>query len=324
MTNSRPRICVVGSSNIDLTFRTPRLPRPGETLAGKAFSLGFGGKGANQAVMAARLGARVTMIGKVGCDVFGEQILRNYREQDVDTTHVLPDDQHATGVASIVVDDGAHNCILVVAGANQGLTPGNVRDAAGAITSAQVLLCQLEVPLDSTLEAFRLARAAGVRTILNPAPAMRLPDELLNLTDVCVPNETESEWLTGATVTTLADAETIARVWLTHGPKTLILTLGERGVLVVDDRSAEHFPAVAVHAVDPTGAGDAFIGSLAVFLAEGRPLREAVLRANAVAALSVTRPGAQSAFPSRDEVAEFITGVLSTARELDPFLTTPS
>src|SRR6516165_7849890 len=152
MSSDRPRICVVGSTNIDLTFRTPRLPAPGETLAGRAFHLGYGGKGANQAVMAARLGARVTMVGKVGRDVFGEGALRNYREQGIDTTHVLVDDGRPTGVASIVVDDAARNCILVVPGANLGLTPQDVRAAADAIWGAGVLLCQLEVPIEAVAE----------------------------------------------------------------------------------------------------------------------------------------------------------------------------
>src|SRR5207237_10796204 len=192
-----PRICVVGSANVDLTFRTPRLPAPGETLAGRSFHLGFGGKGANQAVMAARLGAHVALVGRVGHDLFGEQTARHLRGQGVDTAHLRADARHPTGVASIAVDDRAQNCILVVPGANAGLTPADVRQAADAIRAAAVVLCQLEVPVDAVLEAFRVARGAGVRTVLNPAPALPLPDELLRLTDLCVPNETEAEQLTG-------------------------------------------------------------------------------------------------------------------------------
>src|SRR5262245_55570404 len=168
MTNGQARICVVGSSNIDLTFRAPRLPRPGETLAGRSCQLGFGGKGANQAVMAARLGAQVTMVTKVGRDVFGEQTLRNYRDQGIDTTHISIDAQRPTGTAVIVVDDDARNCIVVVPGANFGLSPDDVSRAAAAIAAADLLLCQLEVPLQTTLEAFRLAGSAGVYTVLNP------------------------------------------------------------------------------------------------------------------------------------------------------------
>jgi ribokinase len=301
-----PRICVVGSTNIDLTFRTPRLPRPGETLTGHGFHLGHGGKGANQAVMAARLGARVAIVSRVGRDVFGERALRNYREQEIDTTFVGQDERAASGLAAIVVDDAAANCILVVPGANHALTPEHVREAAPAICRARLLLCQIEVPLETTLEAFRLAKAAGVRTLFNPAPAAPLPDELLRLTDLCVPNETELELVTSQPVATLEQVEVAARTLVGRGPATVIATLGSRGVLLVNAQGAEHIPAVPVRAVDPTGAGDAFIGALAVSVAEGRTLDEAARWANAVAALSVTRLGAQDALPSWAEVEAFV------------------
>ncbi len=306
MSEPSPRVCVVGSTNIDLTFRTARLPRPGETLSGQGFHLGFGGKGANQAVMAARLGARVQMISRVGHDVFGEGALRNYRDQGVDTTFVLTDAEESSGVAAIMVDDAARNCIIVVAGANGRLTPRDVHAAAPAITSADVLLGQLEVPLEATGEAFRLARAAGVRTILNPAPAVDLPDELLGLTDLCIPNETEIELLTGRPATTPEQAEAAARLLLARGPGTVLVTLGAAGAMIISPGATEYLPAVAVNAVDTTGAGDAFIGSLAVFLGRGSSLREAVRRANAVAALSVQRLGTQAAFPHRTEVEAFL------------------
>ena len=301
--SQQPHLCVVGSTNIDLTFRTTRMPKPGETLAGQGFQLGYGGKGANQAVMAARLGARVTMVGKVGRDVFGEGALRNYRDQGIDTDHVLIDGQRPTGVASIVVDDAARNCIIVMPGANLGLTPEDVRAAAAVIESAGVLLCQLEVPIETVAEALRIARAAKVTTILNPAPAVALPDELLRLADLCVPNEGEIELLTGGqTAATVQEAAAAAWELLKRGPRTVIVTLGERGALIADAGSAEHVPAPQVEAVDSSGAGDAFIGALGVYLAEGVPLREAVRRANAVAALSVTRLGTQASFPTRAEV----------------------
>ncbi len=299
----QPHLCVVGSTNIDLTFRAARLPKPGETLAGHGFQLGYGGKGANQAVMAARLGARVTMVGKIGRDVFGEGALRNYREQGVDTAHVLVDAERPTGVASIVVDDAARNCIIVVPGANLGLTPQDVHAAAAAIEGAALLLCQLEVPIETVAEALRIARAAGVTTILNPAPAVPLSNEMLSLADLCVPNEGEIELLTGGqTAATVQEAAAAAWELLRRGPRTVIVTLGERGALVADATSAEHVPAPRVTAVDSSGAGDAFIGALGVFLAEGVPLRDAVRRANAVAALSVTRLGTQASFPTRAEV----------------------
>lgn len=295
------RICVVGSSNVDLTFRTARMPLVGETLSAHQFHFAFGGKGANQAVTAARLGATVSFIARVGNDAFGQESLRSLRADGLDTAHVRADPDRPTGTAAIIVDDAAQNCILVVAGANGALSPQDVRDAGPAIQSAHVLLCQLEVPLETTLEAFRVARAAGVRTILTPAPAVPLPDELYRLTDLLVPNETELELLTGP-----GQLESAARALRDRGANAVAVTLGERGVLLLDDAGPIHIPAVPVTAVDPTGGGDAFSGSLAVFWAEGGSLREAARKAAAVAALTVTRLGTQTAFPTRAEVDAFI------------------
>lgn len=298
-------ICVVGSSNIDLVSRVPRLPKLGETIVGHSFHLGYGGKGANQAVMAAKLGARVTMVTKLGRDVFGGGTLKNYRDHGIGTTFVLFDESTASGVAPIFVDDHAQNFIVIVPGANNRLSPADAQSAAEAIRAADLLVCQLEIPLETTLEAFRIARAANVRTILNPAPATALPDELLQLTDICVPNETETELLTGLSAQSANEAERAARQLLARGVRVMILTLGERGALVVDENSAEPLPPLTVNAVDPTGAGDAFIGSLAVFLGEGLSLCDAVRRANAIAALSVTKIGTQSSFPNRAEADAF-------------------
>lgn len=291
---------------IDLISTVPRLPKLGETLVGNSFHLGYGGKGANQAVMAAKLGAQVTMVNKVGRDVFGEGTLKNYREQGIDTTHVLFDESRFSGVAPIFVDNNAQNFIVIVPGANLGLLPADVHHAEQVILDADILICQLEIPIETTLEAFRVAKRGNVRTILNPAPAAPIPDELLQLSDICAPNETETELLTGLPVDTLSQAETAARKLLTRGTKTVILTLGERGALLVDEHTVENIPAVKVDAVDPTGAGDAFIGSLAVYLGEGLPIRDAIRRANAVAALSVTRIGTQISFPGRAEADDFL------------------
>jgi len=291
---------------IDLISKVPRLPRMGETLVGQSFHMGYGGKGANQAVMAARLGAQVAMVNKVGRDVFGEGTFQNYREQGIDTTHVMFDDSRFSGVAPIFVDNNAQNFVVIVPGANLGLSPEDVRKAEQVILSADILICQLEILVETTLEAFRIARRGNVRTILNPAPAAPIPEELLQLADICVPNETETELLTGLPVGTLAEAEAAARRLLSQGTKTVILTLGERGALLVDQDTVENIPAVKVDAVDPTGAGDAFVGSLAVYLGEGGSLREAIRRANAVAALSVTRIGTQVSFPQRAEADEFL------------------
>jgi ribokinase len=310
MAKSKPRVCVVGSSNIDLTFRTPRLPKSGETLTGESFQLGFGGKGANQAVMAARLGGQVTIVTKVGRDVFGERTVHNYREHGVNTAYVLTNEHHATGVAGIIVDDDARNCIIVTPGANQSLSVEDVRRATAALHVADVLLCQLEVPIDTVLEAFRLARAAGVKTVLNPAPARHLPEELLRLTDYCIPNEPEIEHLTGHAVTTPQEAAAAAHKLRKRGPHTVIVTLGEWGALLMEEQRAVHIPAPKVKAVDTTGAGDVFIGSLAVYLAEGLSLDQAVRRANTVAALSTTRPGTQASFPTRVEADAFWASVV--------------
>jgi len=303
---TQPKICVVGSSMIDLISKVPRLPKLGETLVGRSFHLGYGGKGANQAVMAAKLGAQVTMVNKVGRDVFGEGTLKNYQEQGIDTTHVLFDESRFSGVAPIFVDDNAQNFIVIVPGANLGLLPADVQKAKQVILDADILICQLEIPVETTLEAFRIARSGNVRTILNPAPATPIPEELLQLADICAPNETETELLTGQPVGTLAEAEVAARQLLSRGTGTVILTLGERGALLVDKDTLENLSAVKVHAVDPTGAGDAFIGSLAVFLGEGLSMRDAIQRANAVAALSVTRIGTQVSFPKRAEADDFL------------------
>jgi ribokinase len=300
----RCQICVVGSANVDLTFRTPRLPRPGETLAGHSVHLGMGGKGANQAVAAARLGAQVTLVARVGNDTFGQEAVLRYRAEGIDTAFVRQDTQRPTGTAAIVVDDQAENCILIVAGANAGLAPQDVREAAPPIQNADALLCQLETPLDATLEAFRLARAAGTRTVLTPAPVIDLPDELLRLCDLCVPNRTEMELLVRCPVVTDVDAQSAAELLRARGVKTVAVTLGDAGAIVVDDAGSVHIPAVDVEAVDPTGAGDAFTAALAVALAEGSALREAARRASVVAALTVTRVGTQTAFPFLLEVGE--------------------
>jgi ribokinase len=303
---TQPKICVVGSSMIDLISKVPRLPKLGETLVGHSFHLGYGGKGANQAVMAAKLGAQVAMVNKVGRDVFGEGTLKNYQEQGINTTHVLFDESRFSGVAPIFVDDNAQNFIVIVPGANLGLSPADVHHAEQVILEADILICQLEISVETTLEAFRIARRGNVRTILNPAPAAPIPEELLELADICAPNETETELLTGMPVGTLAEAEAAARELLSRGTGKVILTLGERGALLVDKDTVENIPAIKVAAVDPTGAGDAFIGSLAVFLGEGLPLRDAIRRANAVAALSVTRIGTQVSFPKRAEADDFL------------------
>jgi ribokinase len=303
---SQPRICVVGSCMIDLISRVPRLPTLGETLVGHSFHMGYGGKGANQATAAAKLGAQVAMVAKVGRDVFGDGTLENFRANGIDTRFVLTDPERFSGVAPILVDDRAENVIVIVPGANYGLSPDDVRAAEAEIQRADILCCQLEVPVATTLEAFRIARSNGVVTILNPAPAAPLPDELLALTDICVPNEVEVQMITGHSAQSVSDALEAARALLVKGPRSVIVTLGSRGAVLVDAETSVHVPSFPVEAVDPTGAGDEFIGALAVFLGEGRPLAEAVRDAAAAAALSVTRIGTQVSFPTRAELDAFL------------------
>jgi ribokinase len=300
-----PRIVVVGSTNMDLTFRVARLPRPGETVPGSQLITGLGGKGSNQAAIAARLGANVSLVSAVGDDPFGRQALARCGALGIDTRHVRVVEQ-TTGTAGILVDDHARNVIVVVPGANAELRPEDVRAARDVIVSADGVLAQLETPVEASLEAFRLARSAHVRTIFNPAPARDVPDELLALADLCVPNETELEMLADHSVATLDELVHAARRLRQRGPRAVIVTRGEAGALILDPLGETLIGSVRVEAVDPTAAGDAFIGSLAVFLASGRGLHRAVRRACAVAALTVTRAGAIDSFAPRDEIESFL------------------
>lgn len=305
-----PKICMVGSCNVDLIARATRLPNPGETLIGTKFQIGFGGKGANQAVMAAKLGAQVSVVTRVGDDIFGRDTLENFKKWGVDTTYMGIDAELFSGVAPIWVNDvTGQNQIIIVPGANYGFFAADVQRAAPAILGADVVICQNEVLMECTLEAFRVAKAGGSTTTLyNPAPAADIPDELLALTDIIAPNEVEAAMLVGIdSIRTLEDAEAAARQLQARGPNIVILTLGERGALFIDgDAPAEYVAAEKVQAVDTTGAGDAFVGSFACFYAEKRPLREAVEKAVKIASKSVLKPGTQVSFPTRDEVADIL------------------
>ncbi len=298
------RVCVVGSTNMDMNSYVTRLPRRGETIHGLRFQISYGGKGANQAVMAAKLGAQVRMVTKVGNDVFGQDARQNFARHGIDTDTVLVTDQAFTGVAAITIDQEGTNTIIVTPGANHLLTPADVEAARPAIAQAQVLICQLEIPRESTLAALRMAREAGVLTLFNPAPAPTepLPDEFYALSDILCPNEIEVASLAGVKVESLEEAEAAARALVERGAGKVIVTLGERGSLLVTRERSLHVPTRPAQAVDTTGAGDAFIGSMATFLAWGLPLEEAMERASRVAALSVQRPGAQASFPVAAEL----------------------
>ncbi len=295
---SRGPVVVVGAANLDLISYVPRLPTAGETLHGSSFQMGYGGKGANQAVMAAKLGSAVEMVAKLGTDVFGDGTHDNFRAQGVDTTHVHRTDAAFSGVAPIAVDPHGANAIIIVTGANDLLSVDEIEQARPSIAAAGVVVCQLEIPLEVTAAALRIAREEGVSTILNPAPAReQLPDELYLHADILCPNEPETSLLTGGPVETLEQATEQAQLLRERGTAAVVLTLGERGCLVVDDHGATALPSEDVEVVDTTGAGDAFVGSLAHFLAGGADLRDAAGRASRIAAISVTGRGTQSSFP---------------------------
>lgn len=298
---------MVGSCNTDLIAYAPRLPAPGETLHGTSFAMGFGGKGANQAVMAARLGADVKVVVSLGRDSFGENTLTNFKEQGIDTNYVQFVEGVSSGVAPIWVDTTTgQNSIIIVGGANEALTPEVVRSCADAITGSQVVMCQLETPLPGTLEAFRIAKDAGVTTILNPAPAADLPDDLLARTDYLIPNEIEAAMLTGLPTETDEQAVQAAETLRGRGVEHVIVTLGSRGALLVTAEGSARVMVEPVQAVDTTGAGDCFVGSFAYLLASGRDPYDAAQRACAIAARSVLKPGTQTSFPYHDDVAALL------------------
>jgi len=300
------RVTVVGSLNMDLVTRTPRIPQPGETIIGDDFHTVPGGKGANQAVAAARLGAQVSMVGRVGRDAFAGPMLDNLAAAGVDHTFVTQDPEAATGVALIVVEGTGQNSIVVASGANKCLSPADVEAAEAVIAAADALLLQLESPLETVTRAAEVARSHEVMVILNPAPARPLPAALLLLVDVLVPNESETALLTGLPVCDRAEAETAAMALRRSGVGTVILTLGERGALLAQEGGADLFPAFDVTPVDTTAAGDAFVAGFAVALAEGRTLAEAVRWGNAAGALATTKLGAQPSLPTRQDLEDLL------------------
>ena len=304
------RIVVVGSFNMDLVVRMPAIPKPGETLLGGVFATYPGGKGANQAVAAARLGGEVTMIGRVGADAFGDQLLTMARSEGIDTRFVSIDPHAATGVALIEVDAQGQNSIAVASGANFTLTAADVAAAFAQIERVDLVVMPLETPMDTILTAAELARKAGARVVLNPAPAQHLAPELLKNIDVLIPNEHEAAFMAGAAIQSAQDAQRVAAHLLRSGPGSVIVTLGSQGALIAEATAPEPTytwaVAFSVKAVDTTAAGDGFVGGLAVALGEGYSLPAAARFASAAAAISVTRIGAQPSLPTRAEVEEFL------------------
>ena len=298
------RVCVVGSLNMDLVVKAPRLPRVGETVSGGTFATFPGGKGANQAVAAARLGARVAMVGRVGEDAFGRQLVDGLKRDGIDVAHVRVDPGAGTGVALIGVDGEGRNMIMVASGANMRVAPAGVDEARDAVAGARVVLLQLEIPIEAVVHAAAVARAAGAVVCLDPAPAVPLPEALYACVDVINPNEVEAEILTGVEIHSIADAERAAAALLERGPRIAVVKMGDRGASYLSRDGGGHAPAMAVKAVDTTAAGDAFAAALGVALGEGSGVADAVTFATRVAGIKVTRMGAQAGMPARAEVEE--------------------
>lgn len=298
---SQSFIAVVGSANVDLTTFNDVFPRPGETIFGKSFDLGFGGKGANQAVAARLCGASVAMVAKVGNDLFGPATIKNFEAQGIDATHVRIAEGVSSGVAPIFVDPSGQNRIIVVKGANDRLAPEDVDAAAPLLLRANAIVLQFEIPLRTVYHAAQFAKTNGIRCIVNPAPGQPVDFEQLRGVDYFIPNESEAETITGMPAHTADDAKKCARFLLEKGMPRVILTLGERGCLLADKESIELVPPFEVQSVDTTGAGDAFIGSFAVFLGEGIPEEQSLRRASLYAALSTMKVGTQKSFWSRAE-----------------------
>ncbi len=295
------RILVIGSSNTDMTVRTSRLPSPGETVLGGTFAMGHGGKGANQAVSARRLGGNVMFVCKVGKDLFGEDSVRSYEREGLDISRIMFSGK-PSGVALINVDADAENSITVASGANMDFTPEDVRQLDDAVAASSVVLLQLEIPVETVLEAARMACAAGKYVVLNPAPACSLPEELYGYVSLMIPNQTEASLLTGIGVSDRVSAVRAAEVLLHRGVKNVIVTMGAEGSVICSGNGSVYIPARKVEATDTTAAGDTYCGALCVALSEGKDLNEAAHFATAASSIAVTRHGAQESVPYRAEV----------------------
>jgi len=302
ISDMKPTILVVGSSNTDMVIKAPYLPAPGETILGGTFIMNPGGKGANQAVAASRLAGTVTFICKTGNDIFGKRSVELFREEGIDTTYIVEDQQHPSGVALITVDNNAENCIVVASGANAHLTVRDITQANDCIENASVILMQLEIPVETVEYVASVAAALGKKVILNPAPVCKLSDELLQHLSIITPNETEASMLTGIKVIDELSAEEAAKYLHAKGIATVIITLGAKGALVLHENICTHVRTTVVKALDTTAAGDVFNGALAVALAENKTMTSAVDFACKAAAISVTRLGAQASAPYKHEL----------------------
>ena len=298
----KSNITVIGSSNTDMVVMTSHFPAPGETILGGEFLMNAGGKGANQAVAAARSGGQVSFVGKVGTDIFGENAIENIKKEGIDVSGISTDPEAASGVAQIIVDEKGENSIVVAPGANLKLSKADIDKAENQISKADILLMQLEIPVDTIVHAAKKAHSLGKKVILNPAPAQELPNELFEYLYMITPNESETELLTGIKVTDQSSAAEAAKALKTRGVENIIITMGSQGAFVFTDELEQIVPAFEVQAVDTTAAGDCFNGALAVGLGLGMNMIESVRYANRAASIAVTRAGAQVSMPYREEV----------------------
>ena len=301
---NKGKIIVVGSSNTDMVIRTERLPGPGETILGGDFIMNPGGKGANQAVAARRLGAKVAFVCRLGTDMFGDKAVNAYSEEGIDVSYISRDVNKSSGIALITVDSHAENCIVVASGANASLSAADIDNAVKAVADSDIMLLQLESPMETVEYAAKVAKGLGVKVILNPAPAPKegIPDAVLENVDLIIPNSTEAEMLSGIHITDYESASEAAKEISSKGISQVIITLGAKGSLVFDNGEEAVVPSVKVKAVDTTAAGDTFCGAVAVALSEGKALAEAAGFAAKASALTVTRMGAQPSIPYRDEI----------------------
>jgi len=302
------KICILGSINMDMVVSVDKMPLVGETIFSENFKLAHGGKGANQAVASQRLGSEVYMISKVGKDAYGLQILNGLEKENINISNVFKDDVNPTGTAIITVNSEGNNSIIVVAGANMTLSVDEISKCKDVIASSDIIVAQFETPIEVTMEAFKFAKENGVITILNPAPAKEIPNELLKYTDIIVPNETEATTLTGVDVKDLESAKQAANVFLNNSVKYVIITLGDKGAAVISKEDGVLIPAYKVNAIDSTAAGDSFIGAISTKLKKSdlniMSLVEAVKFGNKVSAIAVQREGAQPSIPFLKEINE--------------------
>tara|TARA_Y100000780_G_scaffold232136_1_gene261104 strand:+ start:1993 stop:2910 length:918 start_codon:yes stop_codon:yes gene_type:complete len=300
------QVTVVGSFMYDLVATVPRRPKTGETLVGNTFGMFLGGKGANQAIAASRAGSKVTMVGRLGNDFFGKQFLEKFSREGINTDFVTQDDENGTGVAMPLIDASGDNSIVIIPQANMALTVENINQAQSTIADADVLVMQCEVPMDANQRAAEIAKQNDTLVILNPAPAQLIPDQILKLVDIIIPNEIETETLTGLPTKTENEVLVAGRNLLSKGVETVILTLGDRGSLLLNEDGEKLIPAFDVSVVDTTAAGDSFCGVLAASLANGISINLSVEIANAAGALAVTKLGAEPSLPQRDAIDELL------------------